>query len=154
MMRNIILIFLSVLFLFSCSSGNSNQFSVDQNTKYYDSEIEQLLWSTRGGGSINFEISRRNGNFDIMVSEYKFQGVNIPIRLTMDSANVHTLVDDIFDKSLDLFDETFVPYGLTGTWTSISLIYANGKTVEIKNIKAYSRLHIIPDFIDRHMHKK
>ena len=49
---------------------------------------------------------------------------------------------------IDLYDETIEPQGLTGTWTSITIIYAGGGEDKINNISPQGELMSLYEFIE------
>lgn len=113
--------------------------------------LQRLVWETEGGGDIMFAIEPAGDDFTIAVQRCNFSGVSQTIEVTAADGAVYGLVRDIFDGTLDVYQYTFTPSGLTGTWTTITLVCADGTQDVIKNIDAAGELGILPDFVESHL---
>ena len=137
-----------ILLLFGCeiiSFGDSSQ------ERHPDDEVLKLVWDTSGGGDQRFEITRGRVHFRVRVTRYEFHDADTVIMLSPRDGAVYVLVTDIFEGRRNLYDDTYTPIGLTGTWTTITLTFSGGEQVEIENINAGGDLGIIYDFVRQHM---
>jgi hypothetical protein len=82
------------------------------------------------------------------VTERQGRSVNLTIRLTATDTAVYQLVADIFAGCRDIRDDTFAPHGATGTWTSITLNYADGRADTVKNIDVGGEMGQLYRFVD------
>ncbi len=121
------------------------------NEPYPEDDILKMIWETGGGGDLRFEIVRDGENFDITVIRCAFEAVDQQIVVTALDGEVYELISDIFDKIRDLYDDTYVPYGVSGSWTSIMLLFTGGEEIVIKNISAWNDLHILYTFVEAHI---
>jgi hypothetical protein len=144
--RAIIAIFLISFVVLGCGGGEG-----DINTEdgeYPDGDMEEFIWETSGGGDILFAISHINGQFEISVERYNFQTVDVSIMLTDANLEVFGLVEDIFNKSINIYDYTITPQGDTGTMTKIALKFSGNQELEIKDIAATNdELSPLYDFV-------
>jgi hypothetical protein len=69
------------------------------------------------------------------------------IRLSATTADTYQLIDDIFSGRRDIRNDTFVPHGATGIWTSIALIYQDNHSETVKNIDTSRDLRQIYAFV-------
>jgi hypothetical protein len=113
-----------------------------------DQEIQSLVWETTGGGDLYFSIVRVNPDYQISVTRHQFAAASLTIPLTSADAAVYRLVDDIFSGHRDVRDDTVVPQGMTGSWTSITLVYADGHRDTVSNISAAGDLGQLCRFVD------
>jgi hypothetical protein len=111
-------------------------------------EIQTLLWDTAGGGDLQFSVVKASPDYQIVVTERQGSSVNLTIRLTATDTAVYQLVADIFAGRRDIRNDTFVPHGATGTWTSITLNYADGHTDAVKNIDVSGEMGQLHRFVD------
>jgi hypothetical protein len=144
--RVIIAIFLISYVLFGCGGGEGD--INNENGEYPDGDMEEFVWETNGGGDILFAITRIDNQFEISVERYNFQTVDVGILLTDTDLVVFGLVEDIFNKIINIYDHTFTPQGDTGTSTQITLKFTGNQELEIKNIAATSdELSPLYDFV-------
>ncbi len=126
--------------------------SCDRHYPYPDEDIRQMIWDTGGGGDLRFEIEPDAENFDITVTRCNFVPVSREIVLTSRDGDVHALVESIFDKSRNLYNDTYIPAGATGTWTSITLVFESGRELTIDNIAVQGGdLLLLYEFVDDRM---
>jgi hypothetical protein len=111
------------------------------------SEIQALLWDTTGGGDLHFSAVKASSDYQIVVTQKQFSAVNLTIRLTATDTTAYQLVTDIFAGHRDIRNDTFVPNGPTGTWTSITLMYADGRTDVVHSIEASGELGQLYSFV-------
>jgi len=131
--RSIVVIFLILFVLFGCS-GCDELFYIE-NREYPEGTIEEFIWDTAGGGDIRFIIEHDDNNFKIAVERYKFNPLDIVFKLTDADYEVYGLVKDIFNEVININDYTFTPVGMTGTWTTITLIFSGNQEHIIENIR-------------------
>ena len=117
---------------------------------YPEGEIQSLIWETEGGGNILFGITRDDDRYRIHVTRYQGSETDTEITLSEEDGDTYFLVDDIFEKRRNLCNDTFIPRGETGTWTTINLFSENDQVV-IKNIEAWGELRIIPEFVEQEL---
>lgn len=143
---------IAMLFLFmisiltGCGGGNKSM-NADRMDDL-DGDIEMLTWETSGGGEMRFVISRDAGDFMIDVKSYAYQSIDSVIYLKKTDDEVYRLVEDIFNKNIDISDYTFTPEGVTGSWTTITLTFSDNEERIIKDIRAWGGdLHVLYDFV-------
>lgn len=143
--RSITLFFLAALFI-GCGSGAKT--IENESGRYPDEMIEMLIWETRGGGDLYFTAERKGHQFELSIKRHAFQPVNVVLTLKDNDLALSNLLEEIFEKRINLYDFTFTPAGTTGTWTSITLIFHGKQARIIENIKATDKkLRILPDFV-------
>lgn len=141
---------LLILFIFCLLSGCYRDKS---SGDYPEGEIETFIWETTGGGDILFSIIQVAEGFEISIERNNFQTVDVIVMLTpaMDT-DVYGLVEDIFDKTINMYDFVITPIGETGTWTTITLMFSGDETREIENIDASDEdLKMLYDFVKLHL---
>jgi hypothetical protein len=142
--RFIVAIFLISFVILGCGDGGINT----ENGEYPDGDIEEFIWETNGGGDILFAITRIDDQFEISVNRYSFQVVDVSIMLTDTDLEVFGLVEDIFNKIINIYDYSITPQGDTGTWTQITLKFTEHQELEIGNIAATDdELKLLYDFV-------
>jgi hypothetical protein len=140
--------FLIIHFVIFGCAGNDGTTNTESNV-YPDGEIESLVWETNGGGDIKFSITRAADEYEISVERYDFQPVDVSIILTDSDPEVYSLVDEIFNQVINVYDHTVTPEGDTGTWTAITLTFSGNQVVEIDDIKTGDEeLWILCDFVN------
>ncbi len=136
-------LFISFIFL---GCGDS------QNTVtegYPDGTIEKLEWNTDGGGDLHFSITRDEDSFQIDVESYNFQEVDKIFVLTDEDPDIYGIVEDIFNRDMNIYDYVFTPTGETGTWTTLTLSFSGGQDITINQIQTWdNRLGDLYDFIE------
>ena len=111
-------------------------------------QVDKLNWDTNGGGSLHFSVTPDQDQFKIHVTDYHFKVSPLDLFLTADDGTVYATVKSIFDKQRDLQKDTFTPEGLTGTWTTITLLDLDQNKTEFKNISASGgELREVYDFV-------
>ena len=141
-----ILIFHLAVLVFFSGCANSNQCKMDDRV-YSENPIIGFVWDTQGGGDMRFAVEREGKNYEITVERYDFHAINALITLTSENDEAYRLVEDIFIKRVDLYNCTFIPKGLTGTWTKITLIYADRREITIDRIDTMRKLNILYHFV-------
>jgi len=118
---------------------------------YYSyGDIQSLIWNTSGGGDLVFTITKDDALYQIQVSQYEFKETDLEISLSEEDGDVYFLVDNIFNKKRNLFQDTLAPGGETGSWTSITLVFED-LNLTIKNIDLQGELKILYEFITEKM---
>ena len=140
------LIFLLAILLFFAGCANNNH-GKPEDSVYSGSPIIGLVWDTRGGGDMRFAVEREGEDYKITVERYNFHTINRVIALTGGNDEAYRLVDDIFEKRVDLCSYTFIPKGLTGTWTEITLRHADSRETAIDRIDAVGGLSVLYQFV-------
>lgn len=140
-------IFLIPLVLFGCGHVDG-RINTENSVASYD-DIMGLIWETRGGGDIRFTVERACKNFRITIERYRFKSIDAVITLTDKDLEVYELVKGIFEKTINIHDYTFFPQGLTGTWTTITLIFSGNRKVEIEKVDPFGKLRILYDFVEK-----
>jgi len=139
--------FLASILLWLCSCTEESGTEEVQNQSA--SPIHEFTWETMGGGQVKFRVTPAGeGAFSVHVREHNFKAVGKDLNLTSADGEAYQVVKQIFDGTLDLRQETFTPRGATGSWTSITVATADGKSVTIKNISPGGRLLPLGQFID------
>lgn len=139
--KHIILPFIFCLFFF-CS------YNVNQGRIYPDGDIVKIKWDTFGGGDILFEITENDSGYDINVLRKNFLEMDTLLILTNIYEQSYIIIQDIFNKKKDLYNETYHPVDPVGTWTSINLYYSGSEEVIIKNIYTHGDLRYIRNFVE------
>ena len=132
-------IFLAVGLLFAAACGSHDDHG----------DIQALVWDTTGGGDLHFSAVKAGSGYQIAVTQRQFSPANRAIQLDATSS-AYRLVDDIFAGRHDVRNDTFVPDGATGTWTTITLVYADNHSETVKNIDASGDLGELYRFVDSH----
>jgi hypothetical protein len=96
---------------------------------------------------MRFVVEREGKHYKITVERYDFRTVNRIIALADKDNKAYGLVQDIFARSIDLYNYRFVQKGLTGTWTEITLIYEDRHETVINRIDATGDLNILYQFV-------
>ncbi len=141
--RTLIFYFVVLFFIAACAHVNEVKIKDRINSK---SQIVGFMWDTRGGGDMQFAVEREGKHYKIKVERYNFHTIKIIITLTENNGGVYRLVDDIFEKRVDLHNYASVPKGLTGTWTEITLTYKDHRETVINNINAV-KLNVLYRFV-------
>jgi len=81
------------------------------------------------------------------LKDTNFHTINRVITLTSEDDEAYRLVEDIFEKRVDLYNYTFVPKGVTGTWTEITLRRTDRRETVIDRIDAVGDLNILYQFV-------
>lgn len=139
---------LFVLFVFSGCGNDSDSKNADNN-QYPDGYIETFIWETTGGGDILFSITQVSEGFEISIERFNFQPADLIVTLTPAmNLDVHDFVEDIFNKTINIYDYVIIPIGETGSWTTITLIFSEDQEREIENIGASDDdLKMLYDFV-------
>jgi hypothetical protein len=140
------LIFHLAILIFFAGCVNGNQCKIEDRF-YSESPIIGFVWNTRGGGDMRFAVEREGKHYKITVERYNFHTIKRVITLTDKNDEAYRLVDDIFEKRVDLYNYVFVPKGLTGTWTEIILIYKDRRETAIGRIDAVGELNILYQYV-------
>ena len=140
------LMFHLAILVFFAGCANGNQWKVE-NRVYSESPIIGFVWNTQGGGDMRFAVEREGKHYKITVGRYDFHTINRVITLTCENDKAYNLVDDIFEKRVDLYNYVSVPKGLTGTWTEITLTYKDRRETAIKSIDAVGNLNILYQYV-------
>jgi hypothetical protein len=140
-----LIIHLAILIFFA-GCANGNQCKIEDRI-YSESPIIGFVWNTRGGGDMRFAVEKEGKHYKITVERYNFHTIIRIITLTYKNDEVYRLVDDIFEKRVDLHDYVFVPKGLTGTWTEITLINKDHRETTIDKIDAVGDLNILYQYV-------
>ena len=111
-------------------------------------EIQALVWDTTGGGDLHFSAVKASLDYQIVVTQRQGSTPNLTIRLTAADTVAYQLLDDIFAGRRDVRNDTFAPHGATGTWTSITLMYADGHSDAVHNIEASGELGQLYGFVN------
>jgi hypothetical protein len=89
--------------------------------------VVSFTWETKGGGAIVFTAQKAGADYSMKVSQWHFQDADLRVTLTASSDKAFKIADGIFSGAVDLSKEALEDKGIpTGTWTSISLSYADG----------------------------
>lgn len=136
------LIFHLAILVFFAGCANSSQSKIEGQV-YSESPVVGFVWNTQGGGDMRFAVEREGKHYKITVKRYNFHTINKVITLTNKNDEAYRLVNDIFEKRVDLYKFVSVPKGLTGTWTEITLIYENRREAAIDKIDAAGKLNIL-----------
>jgi len=113
---------------------------------YPEEEIQSFIWKTEGGGDILYEITKDDDRYRIHVTRCLGSETDAEITLSGEDGDTYFLVDDIFEKRRNLCNDTFIPRGVSGSWTTITLLSENDQVI-IKNIDAWGELRIISEFV-------
>ncbi|MDO9528281.1 MAG: hypothetical protein Q7J27_03885 [Syntrophales bacterium] len=140
------LIFHLAILVFFAGCANGNQCKID-DLVYSESPIIGFVWNTQGGGDMRFAVEREGKHYKIIVERHDFHTINRVIILTNENDEAYRLVDDIFEKRIDLYNYVSVPKGVTGTWTEITLIYTDRRETAIDRIDAVGDLNILYQFV-------
>ncbi len=118
-------------------------------SEYPKGRIERMVWDTSGGGDIRFTVEPAGDQFEITVNRAGGQAVDFVIPLTETDSGVYEETEGIFDQTIDLNDYAERPWGETGTWTSITLIFSGNQEMTVHNISA-GQLSI-DDFVEEYI---
>jgi len=140
------LIFHLAILAFIAGCADSNQGNIEDRV-YSESPIIGFVWDTRGGGDMRFAVEREGKHYKISVERYDFHTINRVITLTSEDDEAYRLVGDIFEKRVDLYNYMFVPKGVTGTWTEITLRRTDLRETAIDRIDAVGELNILYQFV-------
>jgi hypothetical protein len=138
-MKQLLLSLIILTFITSCDHSDKK----DDNREYYDSNISSIIFERKGGGDIKYETIPDENGYKIIVTRYEDNFINYEINLSNDYENVFNYVKNIFNKNIDLYDEVYIPSGLTGTFPSVTLIYETHETVTISCVN----LALLGDFV-------
>jgi hypothetical protein len=113
-------------------------------------EIQSLLWDTSGGGDLHFSVVRTAPDYQIVVTARQGPVSNVTFLLTAGDGTAYRLVDDIFAGRRNVREFVVTPRGPTGTWTTITLTYADGHRDTVNDISATGELGGLYGFVDSH----
>lgn len=112
----------------------------------FEGEIAKLIWETSGGGEIRFTVEPTGDDYHVHVESCGFKEQDVDLTLTPSDGQAFDVVKAIFTKQRNIHDDAFTPRGATGSWTSITLVGADGHEVEIENISTGGDLGTLYDF--------
>lgn len=140
---SVILLLLAALFSASCAPDQK-----PDGDQASGPAIQQLTWETKGGGQVKFRIvPDGDAAFSVHVIEHGFKAVGKQLSLTPADGDAYQVARRIFSGELPLDKETFTPQGATGSWTSITVVTAGGKSKTFDNIAPWERLKPLSAFV-------
>ncbi len=119
-----------------------------------DSLLAGLLWNTQGGGDLRFRVERDGKGYRIQVERYDFRGTDAILQLTAENANVFSVVDHLFAAPAEIDNMTAAPEGATGTWTTVTLRFADESEKVLTDIDALGRLNALYRFVEQETKEK
>jgi hypothetical protein len=128
------------LILFShCKIDN---LSTDKIDNLSTDQISQLIWETNGGGDIKFTVCKNNNTFTIHLERYAFKA-NTARGIIEENNSAYHFLTQIFSGEINMKDYTFTPQGCTGSWTQVTVFYADNSSETIKNILLHDQLRVL-----------
>ncbi|HNX59909.1 MAG TPA: hypothetical protein PKK43_12485 [Spirochaetota bacterium] len=145
-MKYTLLSIIMVITVISCGDNDNKS----DTREYYNSPISEIEIETTGGGERFMTIVHGSDGYVIDVTSINYSTVSYTIPVDASDGEVYNKIDGIFNKSLDLYDESYTPSDAqTGSWTDVTLYYQSGEKVKISNVSAGDSVSCIYEFVDK-----
>lgn len=134
------------------SAGNADveNDDTDKRISNQTGPVKKLIWKTTGGGQITFSIEPDGDGYQVHLVDYEFIEVNNRFQITKENADTFDLVNEIFSGKHNMQQYVYVPKGVTGTWTSITLVGDDDSRIETKNIRSSADINRIRKYVIEH----
>jgi hypothetical protein len=109
----------------------------DEGTEPLQETVTKIIWSTQGGGQINFEITRDSSDYSVHLISKEFNGCDTVLQLRSEAGEPYEATDDVFEGRTTLRNRDWPPGAMTGTWTTITIEYEGGSSKSMKQNPAW-----------------
>ncbi len=137
-MRRKLFIIVSIFFILLIPSCKT----VEQN----NSSITSIVFETRGGGDILFDVKKISNQFLVNVNRYNFSDTTMSFYVSSRDIDEYNILQKLFLDPAYIKEFVNKPLGPTGSWSSIILIFGS-KIMEIDDIVVEKELLILYEYI-------
>lgn len=118
-----------------------------------DSQVETIEWDTRGGGDFHFEVKRgEEQSFVVRVTRRSFRELDTTVVLTREKSRpVYDLVERVFAGKVELAGRESPERGVTGTWTSVSVIDRSSQRQKVGNASLQNELEALRYWVEEQL---
>lgn len=118
--------------LASCTALIFTLACCDSGTEPVRGEVARLIWNTEGGGQIQFEVTKADSAYAVRLLRVRYIACDTLLLLTSSSGAPYRATDDVFSGRTTLRSHDWAPGVIAGTWTTITLVDARGRSETLK----------------------